>query len=68
MIRTIKETLVNKYVIIKEEDYNNFYNKLHEREEFILFEENRQIINNNYYLPVELWTLVYNLYKTPYIV
>jgi hypothetical protein len=68
MIRTIKETLVNKYVIIKEEDYNNFYSKLHEREEFILFEENRQIINNNYYLPVELWTVVYNLYRTPYIV
>ncbi len=66
IFKHIKYTLQNKGIHINDQAYDNFYERLHEHEQFVAFEETKQQINNsNYELPGELWNRVYHFYRQP---
>ncbi len=51
-----------RLVNINKDDIQPFYNKIDAHEKYLLFLSKKNIINQNHYLPEELWRIIYNYY------
>jgi hypothetical protein len=52
-----------RYIVNNEIAINNFNNKIDQHEKYLLFQLVKNIINEKYFLPEELWNKIYSLYK-----
>ncbi len=60
IVRNMSHFILNRTDRMNVSDVKHFYKKINENERRLLFESKMKIINDAYFLPEELWNLIYN--------